>query len=202
MVLKGIGIVEDRTGPSESPGKANSSVYVSNEGFVADEASLRCGPAGAYVELASFDQSGDSSPCSFLGLSLVQGVSFSQDFEVVHDGHDLAVVVELECGVLVEYVEQLVHQLNQLHLEAFVDFVPFKIPVGVGENVDVEYVFRRRRWKVGSPLVLSRHGPWPLWSIDYYCTIPTSCGQGGRRGGSKISHGRMEFHQGMSSGER
>ena len=82
----------------------------------------------------------------------------SQDFGIVHDRHDLAVEVELECGVLVQDVEQVVHQLNQLHLEALLDFVPFKIPMGVGEDMDVEDIFGRRRRRARSTLFLSRHG--------------------------------------------
>jgi hypothetical protein len=160
VILKCVGIVEDGTHPSESPGKPYASVYVSNEGFDADEGSLRGGPTGAYVELAFLDESGDSSSCFFLCLSVVQDISLSQDFGIIHDRHDLAVEVELECGVLVQDVEQVVHQLNQLHLEALLDFVPFKIPVGVGEDVDVEDVFRRRRWRVRMPHLLSLHGPW------------------------------------------
>ena len=98
------------------------------------------------MKLALPYESRDPLSCLFLGTLVVQGVSFPQDFQVIHDRHDLAVELELEGGILVQDFEEIVHQLDELHFETFMDLVPFKIPVRVGENVDVEDIFRRYCW--------------------------------------------------------
>ena len=159
MVLKGIGIVEDKAGGAELLRKTYAPVDVADERLAADQARLRRCPAGAYVELPSLDEFTDSSLRPSGRIPFVQGVPLPENLEVIHDGHELAVEMELECRVPVQRIEKMVDKMNELHLEAFLNLVPLEIPMGMRKNVDVENPFHPFPWMDRTPLLYFVHDP-------------------------------------------
>ena len=137
MVLKRIGIIKDSAGRAEFFRNPEPPVDISDQGFRADNGGLRRGPAGPDLQLPSFHEFTDIPFRRPGPVFMVKIVLFLENFQIILTGHHLAVKIELEFGVSVELLEKVVDQANQLQFKPFLDFVPFKIPVGMGKYVDV-----------------------------------------------------------------
>ncbi len=103
----------------------------------------------AHQELVGHHVPGADQDAAVLDRLAQPRFLFRPDLEVVLEHDGLAVEMEmLVVGIGIEQIEQPIDERDEPEPELLVRQIPLAIPVGVGDDVDVQHMCRRLRFVV------------------------------------------------------